>query len=462
MAKQTAKSWQARLSAEPADLTTAFVESLRIDRRLAKHDIAGSVAHAEMLADAGLISRKDARAIVAALHAIADDLDAGTLRLDPAHEDIHMAIEAALIARAGDAGRRLHTARSRNDQVATDLRLWLRDAIDRDAIPGMAALQSALVGLADRQGRLIMPSYTHLQTAQPICLGAYLLAYVEMLQRDRDRLLDARKRVNVCPLGCGAVAGTTLPIDRRQTARRLGFADIAANSIDATSDRDFIAEYLAAAAICQTHLSRLAEDWIFFASQECGFLRLDDAYCTGSSMMPQKRNADLLELVRGRAGRTHGALVGILTLLKGLPTAYNRDLQEDKTHLFAAHDSLVASLEVAAAIVSTASFDESRLAAAAEAGFSDATALAEYLVGRDVPFRTAHQIVGRLVASCEQRGSRLADLSLEELQAACDRVEPDVVKHLGAANVVKAYRSDGAAGHRQLTAQLARWKRRLA
>jgi len=456
------KSWQARLSRTASALTTSFVESISLDRRLWKHDIAGSLAHARMLAKVGLIGEDDLQAIEQGFAAIRREIEAGTFRFDPAYEDIHMVLEAALIERIGEPGKKLHTARSRNDQVSLDMRLWMREAIDEQFIPKLVALQRALLDGAERHAGLIMPAYTHLQPAQPVCVGAYLLAFVEMFQRDRERLDDCRRRVDVCPLGCGAVAGTSLPIDRAFVAEQLGFARMAANSIDATADRDFCVEYVACCATCMMHLSRLAEDWILFSSQEFGFLRIDDAYCTSSSMMPQKRNADLLELIRGRTGRVFGALTGLLTMLKGTPLAYNRDMQEDKLHVFGAHDTLVASLEVAEAVVRHSRFCEDRLRRAAEDGYTDATALAEYLVRKGVPFREAHRITGRLVLEAEKRGQRLGDLSLETLRAACKAIGEDVFEHLGPENVVARYSSEGSGGRRSVDRQIAAWKARLA
>ncbi len=461
MSTPTPKSWQARFSQNAHALTEKYVESLSVDQRLWKYDIAGSVAHVEMLAEVGLIGKADCRTIKRGLKEIEKEISAGKFKWDPACEDVHMAIEAALTGRIGEPGMRIHTARSRNDQVALDLRLYTRDAIDLEVVPLLADLQRALVGSAERYAGSVMPSYTHLQRAQPITAGAYLLAYVEQFERDRERFADARKRVDVCPLGSGALAGSTLPIDRQAVARRLGFPAITRNSIDATSDRDFVSEFLAAAAICAGHLSRLAEDWILYASQEFHFITIADAFCTGSSMMPQKKNPDVLELIRGKTGRIHAALTGMLTLTKGLPQAYNRDLQEDKIHLFSAHDTLKASLEIAAAVVRNTVFNTDRLRAAAERGFLDATILAEYLVGKGVPFRQAHQHVGRLVAQCEERGCELADLPLDDLRAVCARIDADALDHLGVDNVVRRYRSEGNAGTESTTRQITFWKTHL-
>jgi argininosuccinate lyase len=455
------KSWQARFSQAADALTESYVESLSFDRRLWNYDVAGSVAHAEMLADVGLISKADCQAIKRGLREIESDVRAAKFRWDPACEDVHMAIEAALIARIGEPGKRLHTARSRNDQVALDLRLYTRDAIDLDMIPLLASLQSALVDSAERYVDAVMPAYTHLQRAQPVTAGAYLLAYVEQFARDRERFADARKRVDVCPLGSGAVAGSTLPIDREAVAFRLGFASITRNSIDSTSDRDFLIEFLAAAALCAGHLSRLAEDLILYMSQEFGFVTVADAFCTGSSMMPQKRNADVLELVRGKTGRVYAALFGMMTLAKGLPMAYNRDLQEDKIHLFSAHDTLKASLEIAAAVIRNTTFNTDRLLAATQEGFMDATVLAEYLVGKGVSFRRAHQVVGTLVAFAEKSGRELAELSLDEFTDVCEHIERDVYEYLGPANVVQRYRSAGNAGPDSAREQISFWRKQF-
>lgn len=462
MSTKRQKSWQARFSQSPHALTEGYVESLSFDRRLWKHDIVGSLAHSEMLAEVGLISKADCKAIARGLRSIEADIEAGRFKWDLAHEDIHMAVEAALIERIGEAGKRLHTARSRNDQVALDLRLYTRDAIDLDVVPRLLAVQQALVDLAAKYVDAVMPSYTHLQRAQPISLAAYLLSYVEQSDRDRERFLDVRKRVDACPLGAGALAGSTLPIDRRAVARRLGFSAVTRNSIDSTSDRDFISEFLAAGALCAVHLSRLAEDWVLYASQEFGFLRVADAFCTGSSMMPQKRNLDVMELLRGKVGRIFAALNGMLALTKGLPQAYNRDLQEDKIHLFSAHDTLSQSLEILAEVVRQTAFNTERLAHATERGFLDATCLAEYLVGKGVPFRQAHQHVGRLVAHAEKAGKELGDLPLETFRAECSKVAGDVYDYLGAANVVARYRSEGNAGPESAAEQIRFWRKQFA
>ena len=459
--KKPEKSWEKRLSGSVDDLAVNFVESLSFDRRLYKVDIVGSIAHAEMLAAQKLITPAELAEIKKALVQIGEDIAAGTFVFDVTQEDIHMAVEAALIAKIGDAGKKLHTGRSRNDQVATDIRLWMRDEIEIMQAH-ITLLQWALVRLADKYTDAVMPAYTHLQRAQPVSIASYLLSFVEMLARDWSRLKDCRKRLNVSPLGSGAVGGSTLPLDREKTAELLGFTDITYNSIDAVSDRDFCAEYIFCCSLIAAHLSRLAEDWILYTTSEFGFIRTDDAYCTSSSMMPQKRNPDMLELIRGKTGTAYGSLMAMLTILKAQPSTYNRDLQEDKLHVFNASDNAAACLRMAEAIVRHTTFNTARIAAGLDEGFLDATALAEYLVNRGVPFRQAHGIVGGLVAQCEKEGKqKLSDLKLTQLQAACDKIEPDVCITLNPAGVCRAYKTAGAAGPAAARAQIAYWKGNL-
>ena len=455
------KSWQARIAGATDPLAAEFVESLSFDRRLAPYDIAGSIAHATMLCEVELITPAELSAIRKGLEEIRDEIARGTFVFDISQEDIHMAVEAALIARIGEPGRKLHTGRSRNDQVSLDVRLWCVDAIG--AMDTAAAdVQKSFVQLAAREGEIAMPSYTHLQRAQPITAGHELLAYVEMLQRDRDRLADGLKRTRVSPLGSGAAAGSTLPIDRRKTAALLNFPAITANSLDGVSDRDFLVEYAAALSLMAVHLSRWAEQWILYSSTEFGFLRLGDAYTTGSSMMPQKRNPDMLELIRGKTGGVIGQLVALLTMLKGQPLAYNRDMQEDKRWIFAAHDTVLASLRIAAGIVANTTFLPENIRRRLEEGFLDATVLAEYLVKQQVPFRTAHHVVGTLVALCDTRGLKsLAELPLETMQQECAAIGADVYGFLGAGQAVARYRSEGAGGLQSLRRQIAAWNKRL-
>jgi len=455
------RSWEKRLSGETDELTLDFVESLSYDKRLYKYDIAASIAHARMLADVGLITKSEFSEIQKTLFEISDEIGAGRFKFDKTHEDIHMAIEAALIKKTGDAGAKLHTGRSRNDQVATDMRLWMRDEIEL-LQTRITLLQRAFVKLAAKYTEAVMPAYTHLQRAQPVVIGSYLLSFVEQLGRDYQRLKNCSELLNISPLGCGAVAGSTLPLDRKSTAKQLGFEGIVWNSIDAAGDRDFCAEFIFDCALIAVHLSRLAEDWIIYSSSEFDFIRIDDKYCTGSSMMPQKRNPDVLELIRAKTGSVYGALFAMLTILKAQPSTYNRDLQEDKIHVFGAADTIGASLEMASAIVSYTKFNTRHIAAGLEAGFADATALAEYLVKKGVPFRKAHGIVGSLVTTCEQQEkSKLSDLALNELKAACDLIDADVYDSLGSANVAKQYITLGAAGPDHLARQIAYWKDQL-
>ncbi|MBN1126225.1 MAG: argininosuccinate lyase [Sedimentisphaerales bacterium] len=455
------KSWEKRLSGEIDELAVEFVESLSYDRRLYKVDIAGSIAHAQMLADQGLITKAEYGQIKKALFEIGDEIAAGTFEFNKIHEDIHMAVEDALIRKIGDIGKKLHTGRSRNDQVATDIRLWMRDEIELMQAR-ITLLQKALVKLADQYKTDIMPAYTHLQRAQPIVIGAYLLSFVEQFERDWRRLKNCRDLLNVSPLGSGAVAGSTLPLDREATAALLGFAGITYNSIDAVADRDFCAEFIFVCSLIATHLSRLAEDWILYCSNEFGFITIDDKYCTSSSMMPQKRNPDMLELIRGKTGSVYGALIAILTILKAQPSTYNRDLQEDKIHVFKAADTVDLSLDMAAAIVHGTRFNTTRIAAGMDRGFLDATALAEYLVRKGVPFREAHGIVGSLVAQCEKEDIRLVELTLEQFQVACNRIEADIVEILDPGKVVTQYKAEGAAGPVQTAEQVAYWTRKLS
>jgi argininosuccinate lyase len=456
----SAKAWGGRFQQSTDPRVERFTESISVDRQLAAVDIRGSKAHAQMLAEAGLITRDECQTIVAALNEIGSEIEAGTFPFRTELEDIHMHVEQALIARTGDVGRKLHTARSRNDQVATDLKLFVRDAAARiDKL--LENLQRAFVARSTRDLDAIVPGYTHLQRAQPVMVVHYWLAYCEKLERDRSRLSDAMKRLNVSPLGAAALAGTSLPIDRELTAKLLDFAGPAANSLDVSHDRDFLVEFLFVLSLASVHLSGWAQEWILWFSTEFGFLKLPDGLTTGSSIMPQKRNPDVLELIRGKSARVIGALTQVLFLLKDLPLAYNRDLQEDKSPLFDACDTLSACLELAAEVVAGAELQRDRIAARLEEGFLDATALMEYLILRGVPMRTAHETVGRLVTTCEIEGCRLAQLPLDRLQSACDRIGPDVFGVLGVENAVKALASYGSGGRAPVLEQLARWQAKL-
>jgi argininosuccinate lyase len=437
-----------------------FTESVRYDRRLCTHDVAGSLAHARMLAHVGILTEDELRQIEAALVDIRDQLEDGRLPWRPELEDVHMHVEQALIDRLGDVGRKLHTGRSRNDQVATDLRLWAREAIDRlDA--AIEQLQRAFVERCDHDEDVVLPAYTHLQRAQPVLAPHYWLAYCEKLQRDRGRLADCRRRLNVSSLGAAAAAGTSLPIDRHETARELGFEEVAANSLDVSSDRDFVIELCAALAITAVHLSGWAEEWILWTTAEFGLLTLPQQFCTGSSIMPQKVNPDVLELIRGRSARVIGNLQTVLVLVKGLPLAYNRDLQEDKPPLFDSVDTVLACLEIAAPLVAGARLNRESIARRLEAGYLDATTLMEHLIGRGLPQRTAHHLVGTLVAEASTRGVPLAQLPLEVIQQARPDLDAGVYQVLGVENAVQAFVSYGSTAPREVARQVDRWKDRL-
>lgn len=454
------KSWQSRMSVEQDKLAVNFVESISYDKRLYKYDIAGSIAHARMLADCGIISAKEYNQISKGLKEIESEIESGKFAFDINCEDIHMVVEAALIERIGEAGKKLHTGRSRNDQVALDMRLWARDEVEI-ICHLICDLQKALVELAQKEGQVVMPSFTHLQRAQPIVSGHYLLAYVEMFERDRHRLVDSQKRINVSPIGSGAVAGSTLALDRKRTAELLGFPAITRNSIDSISDRDFCIELVFCCSTIAMHLSRIAEDWIIYMTEEFGFIRISDAFCTSSSMMPQKRNPDMLELIRGKTGRVYGSLVSLLTMMKGQPLAYNRDMQEDKERMFDACDTIKASLTIMAAMARNTSFRPENISDGLDGGFLDATALAEYFVSCGMPFRQSHHVVGKLVARCEKEGVKLAQLPIEAFTDECPNADKGVYETLDPANVTKSYKSAGAGGPKQLKEQLKFWKKQL-
>ena len=452
--------WENRLSGEIDRMAVEFIQSLSFDKRLYKYDIAGSIAHSRMLAEQGLITHKEFNKIKSGLLKIESEISSGKFRFDKADEDIHMAIETALIKKIGPTGKKMHTGRSRNDQVSTDMRLWMRDEIEILLIKA-TELQKALVELAKKYTNDVMPAYTHLQRAQPIIITAYLLSFVEQLERDCVRLGSCRNLLDVSVLGSGAIAGSTLPLDRLSTAAQFGFSRISRNSIDAVSDRDFCAEFIFDCALVSMHLSRLAEDWIIFSSNEFDYIQISDKFCTSSSMMPQKRNPDILELIRAKTGTVYGSLTGILTILKGLPTGYNRDLQEDKIHIFNASDTVKASLDMMAAIVSGTEFNTAKITAGLDKGFLDATALAEYLVRKGIAFREAHNIVGRIVSDCHKKNKKLAQLNLKELKRYCSAVKNDVYKYLGASNVVRKYVTLGSAGTNESKKQIRFWLKKL-
>ncbi|MCL4800229.1 MAG: argininosuccinate lyase [Burkholderiales bacterium] len=417
--------WSGRFGEAVAERVKRYTASIGFDRRLAEFDIQGSLAHARMLAATGVLSAADLAAIERGMATIGDEIRSGRFVWSIDDEDVHFAIERRLTALAGDAGRRLHTGRSRNDQVATDIRLFLRAAIDEIAAL-IKAVQHALVDLAERHAATAMPGFTHLQVAQPVTFGHHLLAYYEMFARDRARLADCRKRVNRLPLGAAALAGTSYPIDRERVARDLGFEGLCENSLDAVSDRDFAIEFAAAAALVMTHVSRLSEELVLWMSPPFAFIRLPDRFCTGSSIMPQKKNPDVPELARGKAGRVFGHLVGLLTLMKGQPLAYNKDNQEDKEPLFDTVDTLVDTLAVFAEMIPGIEVDPERMRAAAAEGHATATDLADYLVTRGMPFRDAHEAVARAVRAAEARGCDLARLPLAELQGFAREIGEDV------------------------------------
>ncbi|MDZ4780618.1 MAG: argininosuccinate lyase [Planctomycetia bacterium] len=437
-----------------------FTESVTFDHRLYAQDIAGSTAHAKMLAHVGLITDDECEQIVQALAEIRRQFEQGEFPLRIELEDVHMHIEQALVERLGDIGRKLHTARSRNDQVSTDLRLWVREAIDRiDQL--LANVQAAFVSRCRRDQDMILPGYTHLQRAQPVLAPHYWLAYCEKLQRDRGRLVDCRHRANQLSLGAGALAGSTLPIDREFVARELNFAGVAANSLDISSDRDFVIEFASALALIAVHLSTWAEEWILWSTTEFNFLKLPQAFCTGSSMMPQKVNPDVLELTRGKSARVLATVTRLLTLVKGLPLAYNRDLQEDKEAIFDAYDTVAACLELAAPLVAGAELNREAIHERLDRGHLDATTLMEYLVRQNVPLRTAHELTGQLVRTAIERKLRLSDLSLDDFRAVYPAMDDGVYGVLGVDNAVNAFVSYGSTAPAEVDRQIGIWEERV-
>jgi len=453
-------AWSGRFNEPVADFVLRYTASMSFDRRLAPADIEGSLAHAAMLAHAGVLSAADLAAIERGLAQIRGEIARGEFAWQLELEDVHLNIEKRLTELAGDAGKRLHTGRSRNDQVATDLRLWLRGEIDA-IVDGIRALQRALVAQAERHAATVMPGFTHLQVAQPVTVGHHLLAYVEMFERDAERMADARRRVNRLPLGAAALAGTTYPIDRDFVAQRLGFEAVCTNSLDAVSDRDFAIEFAAAAALLMTHVSRLAEELVLWMSPRFGFVKLPDRFTTGSSIMPQKKNPDVPELARGKTGRVNGHLVALLTLMKGQPLAYNKDNQEDKEPLFDTVDTVLDTLQAFAAMVPGIVFDEAALRAAAEQGYSTATDLADYLVNKGMPFRDAHEAVGRAVRLAEKRRVGLAQLTLAELREFAPTVGDDVHAVLTVDGSVAARSHIGGTAPARVLEQARAWAARL-
>jgi argininosuccinate lyase len=455
------EAWSARFSEPVSDLVKRYTASVFFDKRLAEFDIQGSLAHAEMLADQGIISRQDFADIGRGMAQIRSEIAAGSFEWLLDLEDVHLNIEKRLTELVGDAGKRLHTGRSRNDQVATDIRLWLRSSID-DILGLLRELQLALVDLADRNADTILPGFTHMQVAQPVTFGHHMLAYVEMFRRDAERMADCRRRVNRLPLGAAALAGTTFPIDREKVAALLGFEEVCRNSLDAVSDRDFAIEFCACAALVMTHVSRMSEELVIWMSPRVGFIDIADRFCTGSSIMPQKKNPDVPELARGKTGRVNGHLIALLTLMKGQPLAYNKDNQEDKEPLFDAVDTVTDTLRIFADMARGITVRPEAMRAAALQGYATATDLADYLVKKGLPFRDAHEAVAHAVRACETRGCDLTDLSLDELRAFSTLIGEDVFAVLTLEGSVAARDHIGGTAPNQVRRAIADARARLA
>ncbi len=453
-------AWSGRFSEPVSETVKRYTASITFDYRLAEFDIQGSLAHAAMLHHVGVLSKDDLAAIQRGMGELLDEIRAGQFAWSLDREDVHLNIEAALTAKIGDAGKRLHTGRSRNDQVATDIRLFLRDASDR-IMAGLAACQTSLIDLAEQHTDTVMPGFTHLQVAQPVTFGHHLMAYFEMLARDVERFIDCRRRINRLPLGAAALAGTSYPIDREYVARELGFEGICENSLDAVSDRDFAIEFTAAAALVMTHLSRLSEELILWMSPRFGFIDLADRFCTGSSIMPQKKNPDVPELVRGKTGRVNGHLVALLTLMKAQPLAYNKDNQEDKEPLFDTVDTLLDTLTIYAEMLRGVTVKPAAMRAAVLQGFATATDLADYLVKKGMPFRDAHEVVACAVRTADESGRDLADLSLAELQAFSANITDDVFAVLTLKGSLAARNHVGGTAPEQVRAAIKRARDRI-
>jgi len=434
-------------------LVQEYNASIPFDHILYPYDIKGSIAHVTMLAEQGIVTQEESRQIIQGLEKIKEDMDKGKIQFNIEDEDIHMAVEKELIKRIGDVGRKLHTARSRNDQVAVDTRMYLKDEI-RQIYGLLQDLGMAIVEKAKENMDFIMPGFTHLQHAQPVTIGFHFMAYFQQIKRDMERLLDCYKRVDCCPLGACALAGTTLPIDRKKTAQLLGFSEICDNAMDAVSDRDFIVEFISFAALCMTHLSRFAEEFILWNSQEFGFISIDDDFCTGSSIMPQKKNPDIPELIRGKTGRVLGHLMSTLTMLKGLPFAFNKDMQEDKEALFDTVKTIKSSIEIFAALIKKTSFNYDKIASHLEKGFLNATDLAEYLVSIGIPFRTAHELVGKMVKYCEEFNLKLEDLKESDLSKVDSKLVGVTLPPLDHLSCVKRRTSFGGTAPEEVKRQI--------
>ncbi len=454
------KLWGGRFSGTTDQLVEEFTESISFDKRLYEEDIEGSIAHCEMLVSQKIISPEDGKKIIRGLKEIKKEIEKGVFEFKKEYEDIHMSIEARLKEKIGAVAGKLHTARSRNDQVALDIRLYIRKKI-KELYLLLTRLQKSFISKAKEYIDQPAPGYTHLQRAQPVLLSHYLLAYVEMLERDKERLIDGFKRVDLMPLGSGALSGTTYPIDREYVAKKLGFAGVTGNSIDAVSDRDFAIELLSALAIIMMHLSRFSEDIIIWNSYEFSFVLLPDEFCTGSSIMPQKKNPDVLEIIRGKTGRVYGSLIALLTLMKGLPLSYNRDMQEDKEQIFNAVDTVCASLRVLIPLVSKMEFNRKRLYTETGKGFILATEIADYLAKKGLPFRDAHEITGKIVAYCEDKKKELKDLSLKEFKNFSSLFEKDIYNAIDLNEAINKRDVKGATGINQVKKALSEWENKL-
>lgn len=448
------KLWSGRFTKQSNSLSNDFNASIDVDKRMWKQDIKGSIAHAKMLSRQGILSSEDSEAIISGLESIFSDIEAEKIYLDHTkYEDIHMAVEEILTERIGDAGKRLHTARSRNDQVATDFRLFVMDAIDETS-ENISLLMDVLAEKAEANKDTVMPGFTHLQKAQPVLLSHHLLAYYNMFKRDLERFSDCRKRTDFMPLGSGALAGTSYDTDRAYLAEELGFSNVCPNSMDAVSDRDFAIEFLSCASLCMMHLSRFCEEIIFWNTTDIGFIEIDDAFATGSSIMPQKKNPDMAELIRGKTGRVYGNLMSLLTVMKGIPLAYNKDMQEDKESVFDSYDTLNDCLKVFAAMLDTISFKADKMKDSAESGFMNATDVADYLVKKGLPFRECHAVVGKLVLSCIQAGCRIEDLSIKELKQYSPLFEEDIYDRISPEACIASKTSEGSTSLASVEKQL--------
>jgi argininosuccinate lyase len=455
------KLWEGRFSEKTAEIVETFTASIDLDQRLYRYDIDGSIAHCKMLAKTAIISEDDAATLIKGLQQVRAEIEAGRFQFDNALEDIHTHVESRLAEIVGSVANKLHTARSRNDQIALDVRMFLKDTVST-MIQRLAKLQIVIVNLAARHFDVLMPGYTHLQRAQPVLFAHHLMAYYEMFERDVQRLEDCYKRIDVMPLGSAALAGTTFPIDRKYTAKLLGFAEVSANSIDSVSDRDFILEFLSAAGICMVHFSRLSEELIIWSSAEFGFIELPDSFATGSSIMPQKKNPDVSELTRGKSGRVFGNLMALLTLMKALPLAYNRDMQEDKTLLFDTVDIVSACIEIHIQMLPKIKINPLAMEQAAGSGFSNATDMADYLVGKGVAFRQAHHCVGQAVGFALDQSKELQELTIEELRGFCEHIEEDIFDVLAPRRVAERRDSIGGTGSKQVKAAITQAERKLA